>query len=230
MLYTYLRLNMASSLQQCGLFHRGENILLSKKPFLFVLIVVFFSTADIIPSDWAGADDAPAPIYPFYEHYFRFIFTFRNIVDLVTILPHYISLGAMTSHNGAIFLRVFRLLRIFKLLRRFKEMQVMFRLLVRTIEISLPALGILILFIAMGFIFFGSLVYPMEAGKFTVSPLYPQGVYLRQEFDGYRIVVSMFDAIPDTIYFVLTTFATGKNRLSYQQMKTRYKVNSLSCQ
>lgn len=187
--------------------------------------------AEIIPSDWEGTDQDPAPVYPIYEFYFRYVFAFKNVVDLVTIIPFYVGLGSGSGGNtkGATFLRVFRLLRVFKLLRKFKEAQLMFSLIVATMVKSLPALGVLVMFVFMGMIFFGSLIYLIEGGKFTANEQYPNGVYLRFAINQYDHEVSPFVSIPTSIYWVVTTATTGNKTevhlrwFSYDKNISRHK-------
>lgn len=85
----------------------------------------------------------------------------------------------------------------------------MFNLIVATMVQSMPALAVLVLFLCMGTIFFGSLIYAVECGTFTVNENYPQGEYLRPTVSHFGVEVSPFNSIPNSIYWVITTFTTS---------------------
>ena len=126
-------------------------------------------------------------------------------MDLATILPFYVVEGAATQ-----FVRVFRLLRVFKMLRQFVNVQRMLDLMIRTITVSLPAMSVLVGFMLMGMIFFGSILYQAESGTFVVNAEYPNGVYLRRTINGAGWEVSPFRSIPVSFYYVITTITTGR--------------------
>ena len=71
---------------------------------------------EIIPSSWDGWNGNP-PVYPLYEHYLRYVFALKNILDLATLLPYYFQSMGEGAAGGAVFLRVFRLLKIVRILK-----------------------------------------------------------------------------------------------------------------
>lgn len=166
--------------------------------------------AGIVSSSWHGVESDPAPVYPLYEHVIRFVLKFNNIVDLVTILPFWVTFNhhAGSGGRGATFLRVFKLLRMLKIFRRFKQSQDMIHLVGTTLMKSLPALAVLVMFLVLTVIFYGSIIYEIEKGKFMVTSDYPQGAYLRIPINGYGMEVSPFVSIPTSIYWVVTTSST----------------------
>ena len=99
-------------------------------PFFFFFLKYLYKTVlviinvcselrdlEIIPSDWDGWEGNP-PVYPIYEHYYRYVFAAKNFLDLVTIVPFYFQDMIGSSGGGAtIFLRVFRLIKIARLLK-----------------------------------------------------------------------------------------------------------------
>ena len=83
-----------------------------------ILMCLLCRELEIIPKDSEDPDDHPAANYSLFETYFRYIFAFRNIVDLITILPYYIFFGLRSRGSSAIvFLRVFRLLKIVRIIK-----------------------------------------------------------------------------------------------------------------
>ena len=115
------------------------------------------------------------PVYPLHTHMLRFIFSFPNMVDLVTFLPYYITLGTKGHGVGATFLRVFRLLRAFKLMNKSRVFQDMLVLITETVDQSMPALFVLLVISLLTMVFYGSLVFIAEEGTYRVTSEYPEG-------------------------------------------------------
>ena len=155
--------------------------------------------AGIVPRSRRGS----IPVYPLWEHYFRFVTTFKNIIDVGTFLPFYLT------SKGAPFLRVFRMLRIVMFLQKYEEANELMSVVILTCVKSFPALGVLIMFILLGMVFFGALIFQMEGGTFQVTADYPDGEYLRASVNGVGIEVSPFLSIPTSMYWVVTTITTG---------------------
>ncbi|XP_075061511.1 shaker-related potassium channel tsha2-like [Mixophyes fleayi] len=93
-----------------------------------------------------------------------------NVIDIVSIIPYFISLGTELAQNSSneqqamylAILRVIRLVRvfrIFKLSRHSKGLQI----LGKTLQASMRELGLLIFFLFIGVILFSSAVYFAEA-------------------------------------------------------------------
>ncbi|KAF3690156.1 Potassium voltage-gated channel subfamily A member 3 [Channa argus] len=117
-----------------------------------------------------------------------------NIIDIVAIIPYFITLGtelAERQTNGSqqamslAILRVIRLVRvfrIFKLSRHSKGLQI----LGQTLKASMRELGLLIFFLFIGVILFSSAVYFAEADDPTSS----------------------FSSIPDAFWWAVVTMTT----------------------
>ena len=105
-----------------------------------------------------------------------FLRSFLNIIDIVAILPYYITLpmkSAKASSLGVLrVIRLVRVFRIFKLSRHSRGLQI----LGHTLRASLRELGLLIFFLLIGVILFSSAVYYAEGGEtgtnFKVSTVY----------------------------------------------------------
>ncbi|XP_054012207.1 potassium voltage-gated channel protein Shaker isoform X9 [Hylaeus anthracinus] len=108
-----------------------------------------------------------------------------NFIDIIAIIPYFITLGTVMAENGEDFdlpkapvspqdkstnqamslailrvIRLVRVFRIFKLSRHSKGLQI----LGRTLKASMRELGLLIFFLFIGVVLFSSAVYFAEAG------------------------------------------------------------------
>uniref|UniRef100_A0A1B0ADM8 BTB domain-containing protein n=1 Tax=Glossina pallidipes TaxID=7398 RepID=A0A1B0ADM8_GLOPL len=111
-----------------------------------------------------------------------------NVIDIIAIIPYFITLGTDKSSNQAMSLailrviRLVRVFRIFKLSRHSKGLQI----LGRTLKASMRELGLLIFFLFIGVVLFSSAVYFAEAGA----------------------EVSFFKSIPDAFWWAVVTMTT----------------------
>ncbi|CAE7807647.1 Sh, partial [Symbiodinium sp. KB8] len=127
-----------------------------------------------------------------------------NLIDLLAILPFYIE-WALPS-TGGVGLTVFRILRltrifrIFKLSKYSKGMQMMGRV----IMASADAMGLLLFFIAIGVVVFGSIMFFAEAGEYDAAT----GVYMRTTFTGDGKEPTPFTSIPMAFWYVIVTATT----------------------
>ena len=98
-----------------------------------------------------------------------FVKNYLNIIDLLAIIPYYITM-AMKKQGGIglnfRIVRLVRVFRIFKLSRHSKGLQI----LGLTFNASVRELGLLMFFIAMGVILFSSAVYYVENDVFSSIP------------------------------------------------------------
>ena len=142
--------------------------------------------------------------------YIRYIFTLRNLLELINILPFLISSGGgSVNPEVAAFVRSFRLLRIFKSLDRSEHTSELLSLVKDTFMASNQACCILLGMFMMSMILFGSLVFDAEAGNFTVNEQFPTGAFVRMAANHYNQEVSPFMSIPTSFYWVITTVSTG---------------------
>ncbi|XP_065070403.1 potassium voltage-gated channel subfamily A member 1-like isoform X3 [Rhopilema esculentum] len=95
----------------------------------------------------------------------QFVRSFLNLIDVIAILPFYITLPMESSSVGSLgvlrVIRLVRVFRIFKLSRHSRGLQI----LGHTLRASLRELGLLIFFLLIGVILFSSAVYYAEGGE-----------------------------------------------------------------
>ena len=115
-----------------------------------------------------------------------FVRSFLNLIDIVAILPYYITLpmqDTKASSFGVLrVIRLVRVFRIFKLSRHSRGLQI----LGHTLRASLRELGLLIFFLLIGVILFSSAVYYAEGGE--------EGTHFR--------------SIPDAFWWAVVTMTT----------------------
>ncbi|XP_032233024.2 potassium voltage-gated channel subfamily A member 1 isoform X2 [Nematostella vectensis] len=115
-----------------------------------------------------------------------FIRSFLNMIDIVAILPYYITLPMQDTKASSLgvlrVIRLVRVFRIFKLSRHSRGLQI----LGHTLRASLRELGLLIFFLLIGVILFSSAVYYAEGGE--------KGTH--------------FKSIPDAFWWAVVTMTT----------------------
>ncbi|XP_076816412.1 potassium voltage-gated channel subfamily A member 1-like isoform X1 [Clavelina lepadiformis] len=115
---------------------------------------------------------------------FKFWKNIMNIIDIIAILPYFISLGQKeppsrekegTGTSLAILrvIRLVRVFRIFKLSRHSKGLQI----LGQTLKASMRELGLLIFFLFIGVVLFSSAVYFAEDGQSDEFPSIPEAFW-----------------------------------------------------
>jgi len=112
----------------------------------------------------------------------RYVFSFLGIIDLLAIIPSYLSIFFSGAQSLLVFraLRFLRVFRIFKLTHFLSEMQ----FLKTAIVGSLKKISIFMLVVLSLVIILGSVMYLVEGGK------------------------NGFDSIPDSIYWAIVTITT----------------------
>lgn len=94
-----------------------------------------------------------------------FVRSFLNLIDVIAIIPYYITLPMKSSNVSSLgvlrVIRLVRVFRIFKLSRHSRGLQI----LGHTLRASLRELGLLIFFLLIGVILFSSAVYYAEGGE-----------------------------------------------------------------
>lgn len=144
-----------------------------------------------------------------------------NIIDLLAILPYWIQL-AIGSDSGGGALMVLRVLRLTRLGRVFRlgKYHEAFQLFKRVIVQSLPALSLMVFFIALGCCLFGTLIWFVEGGEWYPEgnekllsldpPITSRGAFLRQahDIDDAVLEESPFRSIVHSFWYVIVTITT----------------------
>lgn len=104
----------------------------------------------------------------------KYVFSFLGIIDLLAIVPAYLSLFFVGAQSLLVFraLRLLRIFRIFKLNHYISEM----RFLGAAVQGSLRKISIFMMIVLMLVIILGSLMYLVEAGQNGFSSI-PESVY-----------------------------------------------------
>lgn len=117
---------------------------------------------------------------------FRFVWSTLNTIDLLAILPYYIS-TLINQQRGKTTLSVLRIVRLVRVFRVFKlsRHSIGLQVLGETLRASVGELGMLAFFLALGVILFSSGIYFAEHGE-----------------------NDMFTSIPDTFWYSIVTMTT----------------------
>ena len=127
-------------------------------------------------------------------------FTFQplNMVDILTFAPFYVEALLPPGSVDVTLLRVFRLLRLARIVKLAKHNEDM-QLFGRVIGNSAMAIQVLIIFITVAVIIFGSLIYYAERGQFD------SGADGWVRGDG---TLSPFKSIPHSFWWCIVTMTT----------------------
>jgi len=144
--------------------------------------------------------------YNYLRRTWKFVFRPLNCVDLLSVVPFYLSLVASDSGSALAVLRIIRLMRIFRLFRM-NEYSDAISMFTNVMVKSSLALYLLFFFMSLGMIIFGSLLFYVEEGSWEPST----GRYMRPTLDGYGVTETPFVSIPHTFWWVIVTMTTVGN-------------------
>lgn len=115
----------------------------------------------------------------------EFIKSFLNTIDLLAILPYFITLSVKAENTTPLsVLRVVRLVRVFRIFKLSRH-SLGLRILGHTLRASISELGMLIFFLCLGVILFSSAIFYAEQGA-----------------------NDHFESIPDAFWYSLVTMTT----------------------
>lgn len=105
---------------------------------------------------------------------FKYIFSFWGFIDLLSILPTYLSFFVVGYHYLLV-VRVFRLLRVFRILKlaRFNAEA---KVLATALKSSLHKISIFLLAVLAIVVFLGTIIYVVEGGEESFTSI-PQSIY-----------------------------------------------------
>ena len=121
-------------------------------------------------------------IYSVYKPV-KYIFSFFGIIDLLAILPTYLSL-IFTGTQYLIVIRSLRLLRMFRIFKMGNHVK-QGKIITNSLKASIPKITVFLYFVVLAVIVFGSIMYIVE-GQYNKN----------------------FDNIPRSIYWAIVTLTT----------------------
>jgi hypothetical protein len=130
----------------------------------------------------------------------RFAASPLQLCDLLAVGPFYLEHALRISSAGGGFgaLRLMRLARVTRIFKLGKQAEA-FRLFVRVIQRSLPAMRVLGFFILLLMVLFGALIHAAERGVWTCNEEFPAGAFLRPTYDGFHREQSPFSSVPKVL-------------------------------
>lgn len=105
---------------------------------------------------------------------FRYIFSFYGIIDLLSVIPTYLSLVILGSQSFVV-IRILRLLRIFRILKLTRYTHAG-RTLARALWASREKISVFIFFVIILVIIVGTLMYIIEGPEHGYTSI-PRGIY-----------------------------------------------------
>jgi len=126
-----------------------------------------------------------------------------NILDFLAILPFYLEL--ILNRAGLTGLRVVRIVRLTRVFRIFKlsRYSMGLKVMILSLKKSAQALYLLIFFLLIGVVMFGSVMYYVEKGELDET----DGNYYRVDSQGEK-VLSPFQTIPHSLWWAIVTMTT----------------------
>eukprot|EP00929_Paragymnodinium_shiwhaense_P030809 TRINITY_DN17389_c1_g2_i2.p1 TRINITY_DN17389_c1_g2~~TRINITY_DN17389_c1_g2_i2.p1 ORF type:complete len:805 (-),score=118.37 TRINITY_DN17389_c1_g2_i2:154-2568(-) len=175
--------------------------------------VVRLSTVHVVSHE--DCESLPEPTAPGRQATLAYFVNWMNIVDLLAILPFYISFlaagedGPSNSGGGGV-LRVLRLIRIFRIMKM-PKLRACVDMFVNVIRDALPALGILFLMTGLMGVILSTCIFYAEGTTYSVDYFkedYPYGTYIRPSTDGHGVEVSPYTSIIYSFWWFFATATT----------------------
>jgi hypothetical protein len=154
----------------------------------------------------------PKP-FKIWIHFYKYAFSWSNLIDLVSIIPFYITLGEGGGSAGTStsFLRVARLFRILRIMRLGDSKSPTLGILTATLTKSMEALAYNVFFFILVIIVFGSIIFLIEQGNYTVieglADGWEDGFYVRKGIAGLD-EISPFKSVASGMYWAAVTLTT----------------------
>lgn len=141
-----------------------------------------------------------------FVEWFRYLSSTPTLLDALAIFPYFLE-SSLPKAKGLVSLRLIRVFRIIQVVR-LGQYNVIFMTLTNVFAKSLNHLRLLILILAFGGAFFGSLMFWMEKGEWKYHEESQQYAFLRMSVDGLTEEPSPFGSIPDAFWWFLVTATT----------------------
>ena len=176
--------------------------------------------AETVAPDCSYECDRPRsdPDWPLLHRAVIFIFSVEHLIDLVSILPLFISEASTASTTGAnsistTFLRVVRCFRLLRVIQLNPSSAATLHLLRKTVLNSAEQLAYLLLIGIILAILYAFIIHQLERGDFSVQCLssgscYASGAFIRPTLSGQDVELSPFRSVSVSVYYVLVTMTT----------------------
>ena len=172
------------------------------------------------------------PDYPFWLRVFYYFCKLSCLIDFISVMPNIlISFVIFKKHGSPTAIRLLRLLRLVRVLKLTQNHSdgthdSTVDLILQTMQNAFEALSAFSFFCLIVVVLFGTLIYIVECGTFTVTEDYSDGVYLVVSADGTRRIPTNFRSIPDSIYWAAITTATvGYGKLAVVNILPSYMLH-----
>jgi voltage-gated potassium channel Kch len=131
----------------------------------------------------------------------------KNLIDLVAILPFYVTLANPDSDTSLSFIRV---LRLFRVVRAFKmnASSGVTNLIIKTVQESMQVIILLLFFSAMIILIFGSIIFDVEMGTYVYNSEYPSGAYIHKDSETGDDYKSPYTSTLVGMYWAVITMTT----------------------
>jgi uncharacterized membrane protein (DUF485 family) len=142
----------------------------------------------------------------------KYAIQWLNIIDFLAIAPFYfkLALGDFGISSFSSVLRVLRLIRVFRVLKM-PQLSTCVTMFVSIVRDSLPAIFLLFFLTLVTSVLITSCMFFAEGSNFSVDRFpdqYPQGVYIRETYDGRGWEPTPFKSIPSAFWWFFTTATT----------------------
>ena len=141
-----------------------------------------------------------------FIQWLSFLVEWGQIIDALAVFPYYLE--HLNKSNSFLPLRLLRFTRVFRILR-LGQYNDTFSSLLNVLRESSSSLNLLLIVVAFGACFFGSLMYFVERGKWVYTDLTdpPSFQYVRNGATG-NLEISPFRSIPDCFWWFVVTATT----------------------
>lgn len=183
---------------------------------LFSVWTVPLRLASMVPPQWdeeehfcARHEDRDRILEPpqrWYTSVWGYFWQGKNLIDVVAIIPFYVTLIDPNADASLSFIRVLRLFRIVRAFNMNANTGVT-SLIIKTVNESMEVILLLLFFSAMIILIYGSIIFDVEMGTYTVNALHPDGAYLRKNIEG-EIGESPFTSTLVGMYWAVITMTT----------------------
>jgi len=158
--------------------------------------------------EMAKLEHRPVNPEPFLAWYWQLHYYFwrpKNLVDMIAIMPYYVQYSGESANLSFIrVLRLFRVLRAFKMRPSGGVVTVVWQSLTDSAEVLF-----MLLFVAgMIVLIYGTVIYNLEQGTYTISSDWPNGNWIRSNFYDNSQEESPFKSSLYGMYWAIVTMTT----------------------